>query len=48
MNRVEGQDFYLKDLNNSSDYDPNRDFVLNPSSWSNPGRRAIRHVTAVL
>ena len=29
MNRVEGQDLFLKDLD-GSDYDPNRDFVLNP------------------
>jgi hypothetical protein len=36
MNRVEGQPLYLKDLN-SDDYEPNRDFVLNPAAWSNPG-----------
>ncbi|HTG89795.1 MAG TPA: carboxypeptidase regulatory-like domain-containing protein [Vicinamibacterales bacterium] len=36
MSRVEGQPLYLKDLNNSGDYDPNRDFVLNPSAFANP------------
>ncbi len=36
MNRVDGQDFYQKDLDNTSEYDPNRDFVLNPTSWANP------------
>jgi hypothetical protein len=35
MNRVEGQPLFLKDLD-SSDYDANRDFVLNPAAWSNP------------
>ena len=38
MNRVDGQDCYLKDLDNGSDYDPNSDFVLNPASWSNPAQ----------
>ena len=37
MNRVEGQDLFLKDLD-GSDYDPNRDFVLNPAAWSNPAQ----------
>ncbi len=36
MNRVEGQPLFTKDLN-GDDYDPNRDFVLNPAGWSNPG-----------
>jgi hypothetical protein len=35
MNRVDGQPLYLKDLD-SHDYEPNRDFVLNPAAWSNP------------
>ena len=35
MNRVEGESFYLKDLD-SDDYDPNQDFVLNPAAWANP------------
>ncbi len=35
MTRVDGQDMYLKDLD-GTDYDANRDFVLNPAAWSNP------------
>jgi hypothetical protein len=35
MNRVEGQPLFLKNLNEK--YDPNKDFVLNPAAWSNPG-----------
>lgn len=35
MNRVSGEPLFLKDLN-SSDYDANADFVLNPAAWSNP------------
>jgi carboxypeptidase family protein len=36
MTRVEGQPLFVKNLDNTSDYDPNRDFVLNPAAWSNP------------
>ena len=35
MNRVEGESLYLADLD-GDDYDPNRDFVLNPAAWANP------------
>ena len=35
MNRVPGQPLFLKDLNCHC-IDPNRDFVLNPTAWSNP------------
>ena len=34
-NRVPGQALFLKDLNSRS-IDPNKDFVLNPSAWSDP------------
>lgn len=36
MNRVSGQPLYLKDLNCHC-IDPNKDFVLNPAAWSDPG-----------
>ena len=36
MSRVEGQPLYLKELDDTGAYDPNRDFVLNPAAWSNP------------
>ena len=35
MNRVEGQPLFVTDLD-SSEFDPNADFVLNPAAWSNP------------
>jgi hypothetical protein len=35
MNRVDGESFYLKDLD-GTDFDPNADFTLNPAAWSNP------------
>ena len=35
MNRVEGVPLYLQDLD-GNEYDPNRDFVLNPAAWANP------------
>ena len=36
MNRVEGEPLYLAELD-GNEYDPNRDFVLNPAAWANPG-----------
>jgi hypothetical protein len=35
MNRVDGQNFYLTDLN-SGDVEPNAEFVLDPAVWANP------------
>ena len=35
MNRVDGESPYLSDLD-GDEYDPNRDFVLNPAAWANP------------
>jgi hypothetical protein len=35
MNRVDAESLYLTDLD-GDDFDPNADFVLNPSAWSNP------------
>jgi hypothetical protein len=37
MNRVAGEPLFLKDVN-SGDVDPNKDFVLNPAAWANPGQ----------
>jgi hypothetical protein len=37
MNRVSGEPLFLKDLN-SGDVDPNKDFVLNPKAWVDPGQ----------
>lgn len=36
-NRVPGQPLFLKALN-SKDFDPNKDFVLNPKAWSDPAQ----------
>ncbi len=35
-NRVPGEPFFLTDLNCTSCYDPNKDFVLNPNAWVDP------------
>lgn len=35
-NRVPGQPLFTKDLNCTSCFDPNKDFVLNPAAWSDP------------
>lgn len=35
MNRVPGAPLFLHDLN-SKDFDPNKDFVLNPNAWQDP------------
>lgn len=34
--RVPGEPLFLKDLNDPSSFDPNRDFVLNPKAWTDP------------
>lgn len=36
MNRAPGEPLFLRDLNDTKSYDPNKDFVLNPDAWSNP------------
>ena len=35
-NRVPGEPLFTKDLNCTSCYDPNKDFVLNPKAWADP------------
>ncbi len=35
-NRVPGQPLFTKDLNCTSCFDPNKDFVLNPNAWADP------------
>jgi hypothetical protein len=35
-NRVEGKDLFTTDLNCTSCFDPNKDFVLNKDAWSDP------------
>jgi hypothetical protein len=37
MNRVPGEPLFLKDLDSGA-VDPNKDFVLNPAAWANPGQ----------
>ena len=37
MNRVPGEPLFLTDLN-SGGVDPNKDFVLNPKAWADPGQ----------
>ncbi len=35
-NRVPGQPLWTKDINCTTCFDPNKDFVLNPAAWSDP------------
>jgi hypothetical protein len=35
-NRVPGEPLFTKDLNCTSCFDPNQDFVLNPNAWEDP------------
>ncbi len=35
-NRVEGEPYFTTDLNCTSCFDPNKEFVLNPKAWSDP------------
>jgi hypothetical protein len=35
-NRVPGQSLWTKDINCTTCFDPNKDFVLNPAAWSDP------------
>jgi hypothetical protein len=35
-NRVPGQPLFTKDINCTSCFDPNKDFVLNPNAWVDP------------
>ena len=36
MDRVPGEPYFTKDLNCTSCFDPNQDFVLNPKAWADP------------
>jgi hypothetical protein len=35
-NRVPGEPLFTKDINCTSCYDPNKDFILNPKAWVDP------------
>jgi len=44
--RVPGQPFFTKDLNCTSCFDPNADFVLNPKAWADPPAGRIGNAAA--
>jgi hypothetical protein len=44
--RVEGEPFFTKDLNCTSCFDPNKDFVLNPKAWADPPPGRIGNAAA--
>jgi hypothetical protein len=44
--RVPGEPFFTKDLNCTSCFDPNSDFVLNPKAWADPAPGRIGNAAA--
>ena len=44
--RVPGEPYFTKDLNCTSCFDPNQDFVLNPKAWADPSPGRIGYAAA--